>query len=222
MDDPVATHQSNFIATLNLCEAMREQGVKRVVFASSAAVYGQNGEGTAIDEDTPKSPLTPYASDKLASEYYLDFYRRQHGLEPAIFRFFNVYGRARTRLRPIPGDQHIHRARPEGTPITVFGDGEQTRDFIYVADLVDFLVQALEATAVEPGAVNVGLNRSISLKQLLAEIGQVLGGLPPVTHADARAGDIRHSRANNERLLRRFRFDQPTPMGVGLARLLGR
>lgn len=74
----------------------------------------------------------------------------------------------------------------------------------------------------EPGAVNVGLNRSISLKQLLAEIGQVLGGLPPVTHADARAGDIRHSRANNERLLRRFRFDQPTPMGVGLARLLGR
>lgn len=103
VDDPVATHQSNFIATLNLCEAMREQGVKRVVFASSAAVYGQNGEGTAIDEDTPKSPLTPYASDKLASEYYLDFYRRQHGLEPAIFRFFNVYGPRQTRPRPIPG-----------------------------------------------------------------------------------------------------------------------
>ncbi len=223
VDDPVATHQSNFIATLNLCEAMREQGVKRVVFASSAAVYGQNGEGTAIDEDTPKSPLTPYASDKLASEYYLDFYRRQHGLEPAIFRFFNVYGPRQDPSSPYSGVISIFTERAlKGTPITVFGDGEQTRDFIYVADLIDFLVQALEATAVEPGAVNVGLNRSISLKQLLAEIGQVLGSLPPVTHADARAGDIRHSRANNERLLRRFRFDQPTPMGVGLARLLGR
>lgn len=103
VDDPVATHQSNFIATLNLCEAMREQGVKRVVFASSAAVYGQNGEGTAIDEDTPKSPLTPYASDKLASEYYLDFYRRQHGLEPAIFRFFNVYGPRQDPSSPYSG-----------------------------------------------------------------------------------------------------------------------
>ncbi|MCW5500389.1 NAD-dependent dehydratase, partial [Pseudomonas aeruginosa] len=70
--------------------------------------------------------------------------------------------------------------------------------------------------------VNVGLNRATSLKQLLAEIGEVLGGLPPVSHAEARAGDIKHSRANNERLLQRFRFDQPTPMSVGLARLLGR
>ncbi|MCW1388687.1 NAD-dependent epimerase/dehydratase family protein, partial [Acinetobacter baumannii] len=139
------------------------------------------------------------------------------------FRFFNVYGPRQDPSSPYSGVISIFTERAlKGTPITVFGDGEQTRDFIYVADLVDFLVQALEATAVEPGAVNVGLNRSISLKQLLAEIGQVLGGLPPVTHADARAGDIRHSRANNERLLRRFRFDQPTPMGVGLARLLGR
>ncbi len=126
--------------------------MKRVVFASSAAVYGQNGEGTAIDEDTPKSPLTPYASDKLASEYYLDFYRRQHGLEPAIFRFFNVYGPRQDPSSPYSGVISIFTERAlKGTPITVFGDGEQTRDFIYVADLVDFLVQALEATAVEPG-----------------------------------------------------------------------
>lgn len=114
VDDPVATHQSNFIATLNLCEAMREQGVKRVVFASSAAVYGQNGEGTAIDEDTPKSPLTPYASDKLASEYYLDFYRRQHGLEPAIFRFFNVYGPRQDPSSPYSGVISIFTERALG------------------------------------------------------------------------------------------------------------
>jgi len=92
VDDPVSTHQSNFVGTLNVCEHMMKAGIKRVVFASSAAIYGNNGEGSAIDEDTPKSPLTPYASDKLASEYYLDFYRREHGLEPVVLRFFNIFG----------------------------------------------------------------------------------------------------------------------------------
>jgi len=99
VDDPVSTHQSNFVGTLNVCEAMREAGVKRVVFASSAAVYGNNGEGESIVEDTPKAPLTPYASDKLASEYYLDFYRRQHGLEPVISASSTSTGRARIHLR---------------------------------------------------------------------------------------------------------------------------
>ena len=90
VEDPVKTHQSNFIGTLNVCEALRVQGVRRVLFASSAAVYGNNGEGQSIAEDTPKAPLTPYAVDKLASEQYLDFYRRQHALEPVVFRFFNI------------------------------------------------------------------------------------------------------------------------------------
>ncbi|WP_435607286.1 NAD-dependent epimerase/dehydratase family protein [Pseudomonas knackmussii] len=223
VDDPVSTHQSNFIGTLNLCEAMREEGVKRVLFASSAAVYGQNGQGTAITEDLPKSPLTPYAADKLASEHYLDFYRRQHGLEPAIFRFFNVYGPRQDPSSPYSGVISIFTQRAQaGQPITVFGDGEQTRDFIYVADLVQLLVQALEAQQVVEGAVNVGLNQVTSLNQLLAEIGQLVGGLPSVTHTEARAGDIRHSRADNSRLLAHFSLAQPTPIGVGLARLLGR
>ncbi len=74
VEDPVATHQSNFIGTLNICEAMRQAGLRRVVFASSAAIYGNNGEGTAITEDTPKAPLTPYAADKLASEHFFDFF----------------------------------------------------------------------------------------------------------------------------------------------------
>jgi UDP-glucose 4-epimerase len=223
VDDPVATHQSNFIGTLNLCEAMREQGVQRVVFASSAAVYGQNGEGTAIDEDTPKAPLTPYAADKLASEHYLDFYRRQHGLEPAIFRFFNIFGPRQDPSSPYSGVISIFTERAQvGLPISVFGDGEQTRDFVYVADLVALLVQALEVPQVMEGAVNVGLNRATSLNQLLAALGELLGGLPPVTYAEARPGDIRHSRADNRRLLARFAFPEPTPFRDGLARLLGR
>ncbi|WP_407312784.1 NAD-dependent epimerase/dehydratase family protein [Pseudomonas sp. nanlin1] len=222
VDDPVKTHQSNFVGTLNVCEAMRQAGVRRVLFASSAAVYGNNGQGEAIDEATPKAPLTPYASDKLASEYYLEFYQREHGLEPAIFRFFNIYGPRQDPSSPYSGVISIftERAR-QGLPITVFGDGEQTRDFYYVGDLVRLLLQALEKSQVEAGAVNVGLNDVVTLNQLLAALKVVLGELPAVSYGPARAGDIRHSRASDRRLLERFERGEPTPLEVGLARLLG-
>jgi len=223
VDDPVKTHQSNFIGTLNVCEAMRLTGVKRVVYASSAAVYGNNGEGESIDEDTPKAPLTPYASDKLAGEQYFDFYRRQHGLEPAIFRFFNIFGPRQDPSSPYSGVISIFSERAsKGLPITVFGDGEQTRDFLYVGDLVDLLVQALEKPEVQEGAVNVGWNQAMSLKQMLEALKSVVGELPSVSYGPARSGDIRHSRADNRRLLQRFEMPPQTPMSVGLARLLGR
>ena len=223
VDDPVRTHQSNFIGTLNVCEAMRQTGVKRVLFASSAAVYGNNGEGESIDEDTPKAPLTPYAVDKLASEQYFDFYHRQHGLEPVIFRFFNIYGPRQDPSSPYSGVISIFSERAlKGLPITVFGDGEQTRDFVYVEDLVDLLVQAIEMPRVEVGAVNVGWNQATTLKQMLEALEAVVGKLPPVSYGPARSGDIRHSRANNRRLLDRFTTSEQTPMRVGLARLLGR
>ncbi|MBT2370616.1 NAD-dependent epimerase/dehydratase family protein [Pseudomonas fluorescens] len=221
VDDPVSTHQSNFIGSLNVCEAMREAGVKRVVFASSAAVYGNNGEGASIDEDTSKAPLTPYASDKLASEHYFDFYRRQHGLEPVIFRFFNIFGPRQDPSSPYSGVISIFSERAQkGLPITVFGDGEQTRDFMYVGDLVDLLVQAIEAEDVPAGAINVGWNQTTTLKQVLEALVEVVGDLPAVSYTPARSGDIRHSRANNQRLLASFKLPEPTPMKVGLARLL--
>jgi UDP-glucose 4-epimerase len=110
----------------------------------------------------------------------------------------------------------------KGLPITVFGDGEQTRDFVYVEDLVDWLVQAIEKPEVDAGAVNVGWNQATNLKQMLQALENVLGGLPPVSYGAARSGDIRHSRANNRRLLERFSASSQTPMQVGLARLLGR
>lgn len=223
VDDPVKTHQSNFIGTLNVCEAMRLNGVGRVLFASSAAVYGNNGEGQSIAEDTPKAPLTPYAVDKLASEQYLDFYRRQHGLEPVIFRFFNIFGPRQDPSSPYSGVISIFSERAtQGLPIKVFGDGEQTRDFLYVGDLVQVMVQALEQPQVEEGAVNIGLNQATSLNQLLAALRDVIGSLPEISYGEARSGDIRHSRADNARLLARFDFPQPTPMVEGLAKLLGR
>ncbi|MHA6192825.1 NAD-dependent epimerase/dehydratase family protein [Pseudomonas wadenswilerensis] len=223
VDDPVRTHQSNFIGTLNVCEAMRLAGIRRVLFASSAAVYGNNGDGVSIAEDTPKAPLTPYAADKLASEHYLDFYRRQHGLEPVVFRFFNIFGPRQDPSSPYSGVISIFCERAlNGTPITVFGDGEQTRDFLYVGDLVSVMLQALEMPAVEEGAVNIGLNQATSLNQLLAALRTVLGDLPAISYGPARSGDIRHSRADNGRLLARFAFPEATPFAEGLARLLGR
>lgn len=223
VDDPVSTHQSNFIGTLNVCEAMREHGVHRVLFASSAAVYGQNGEGEAIAEDTPKAPLTPYAADKLASEHYLDFYRRQHDLQPVVFRFFNIFGPRQDPSSPYSGVISIFCERAQAClPISVFGDGEQTRDFFYVADLVRLLLQGLNMPDTPVGAVNVGLNQATSLNQLLAAIEQVLGSLPTVTYAPARSGDIRHSRADNRRLLQHYELGTITPLATGLAALLGR
>ena len=223
VEDPVKTHQSNFIGTLNVCEAMRQHGVRRVLFASSAAVYGNNGEGQSIAEDTPKAPLTPYAVDKLASEQYLDFYRRQHGLEPVVFRFFNIFGPRQDPSSPYSGVISIFCERAtSGKPIVVFGDGEQTRDFLYVGDLVQVMVQALEQPVVEEGAVNIGLNQATSLNQLLKALEQVIGSLPPISHGPARSGDIRHSRADNARLLARFDFPEPTPFVEGVARLLGK
>ena len=221
VDDPVGTHQSNFVGTLNVCEHMAKAGIKRVVFASSAAIYGNNGEGSAIDEDTPKSPLTPYASDKLSSEYYLDFYRREHALEPVILRFFNIFGPRQDPSSPYSGVISIFTERAmAGKPVAIFGDGEQTRDFVYVQDLVSILVQAVEADEVSPGAVNVGLSRATSLNDLISELGNVTGTPLTVNYQAARQGDIRHSRADNTRLLQRFTLPAPTSIGDGLAQLL--
>lgn len=107
VDDPVGTHQANFIGTLNVCEAMRIAGLKRIVFASSAAVYGDS-TSEVIQEDENKAPLTPYASDKLSSEHYLEFYKRAHGLDPVIFRFFQyLWPKAGSFIALFGRDQHF-------------------------------------------------------------------------------------------------------------------
>ncbi|AUG02364.1 NAD-dependent dehydratase [Pseudomonas sp. 09C 129] len=220
VEHPAATHRSNFIGTLRVCEAMIAAGIRRVVFASSAAVYGNNGEGTPIDEDTPTSPLTPYAADKLSSEHYLNFYRRQHGLEPVILRFFNIFGPRQDPLSPYSGVISIFSERVKtGRPIVVFGDGEQTRDFVYVEDLVKILLQGLEHPQPAADATNVGLGGVTTLNDLITALERISGKPLSVSHAAARSGDIRHSKADNRRLRERFGLGSPTTVAEGLARL---
>lgn len=220
VEDPAGTHNSNFIGTLNLLEACRLHKVRRFLFSSSAAVYG-NGASLPISEEASVQPLTPYASDKLASEYYLDFYGREYGLEPGIFRFFNVFGPRQDPSSPYSGviSIFVDRASHE-QPLTLYGDGLQTRDFIYVKDLVAVLVTALTAPSLASGPVNVGTGTEISLLDFVAQLGSLFGRAIEVSHQPSRQGDVKHSLADISRLQKRFAFKQSFSFGQGLEELV--
>jgi len=216
VDDPVGTHQVNLVGTLNLLEAARAHGIRRFVFASSAAVYG-NVQALPVTEHMPLLPLTPYAADKLASEYYIDFYRRQHGLDPVIFRFFNIFGPRQDPSSPYSGVISIFMERAiAGRPITVFGDGEQSRDFVYVADLVTLLLAAVEHDRSLTGPLNVGNGQATNLNQLLRMIENFSGAKSEVTYVDTRPGDICHSLSDNSRIIQDLNYVCRHPVAEGL------
>ncbi len=218
VENPGGTHQVNLVGTINLLEAAKTQGIKRFIYASSAAVYG-NTIALPVGENTSLHPLTPYAADKLAGEYYVDFYRRQFALEPVIFRFFNIFGPRQDPSSPYSGVISIFLQRAlAGQPITVFGDGEQTRDFVYVADLVRLLSRALTASVESPEPMNVGNGKQTSLKQLLAAIQEFSPHLLDVSCQDARSGDIRHSCADNQRVREQLNYCGEHTVAEGLRR----
>lgn len=219
VDDPVGTHVANFDGTLNMLEAARRHGVRRVVYASSAAVYGDVTR-LPVAEDVPLNPLTPYAADKLAGEYYLGFYYRQFGIESIACRFFNIFGPRQDPSSPYSGVISIFADRlRRDLPLTIFGDGEQTRDYVFVRDLVRILAKAMHAPLGHE-VVNVGAGRATSLLQLVQALGQVTGKSIEVGHAPARAGDIRHSLADNQRLQALLDERPDTPLVDGLRELL--
>lgn len=198
VDDPIGTHQVNLVGTLNLLEAAKLLSIKRFIFFSSAAVYG-NTEVMPVSEKTSLSPLTPYAADKLASEYYIDFYRRQYGLSPVNFRFFNIFGPRQDPSSPYSGVISIFMQRAiNGQPLVVFGDGEQSRDFVYVADLVQLLANAVEKQNPQHCSMNVSNGQQTNLNQLLAYIYGFCENPLVVIYSDPRSGDIIHSLADNQ------------------------
>ncbi len=216
VDDPIGTHEVNLIGTVNLLEAAKQHSIKRFVFASSAAVYG-NTEVMPVSETTSLSPLTPYAADKLASEYYIDFYRRQYGFSPAVFRFFNIFGPRQDPSSPYSGVISIFMQRAiNNQPITVFGDGEQSRDFVYVADLVQLLADAVEKKNSQHLPMNVGNGSQTDLNQLLDLIREFSGKMLDVTYGDPRAGDIKHSLANNRSVCEKMNYQNEYSVATGL------
>jgi UDP-glucose 4-epimerase len=220
IDDPLGTHGSNFVGTLNLLEAARVHGARRLVYASSAAVYGDT-DVLPVSERSLTNPLSPYAADKLAGEHYLKFYGAKHGLETVAFRFFNVYGPRQDPASPYSGVigifvERIRRAQP----VTIFGDGRQTRDFVYVRDLIDVLTAAATNERIVGAVLNVGRGVECSLLELLASLERLVGRPVPRRHAPARTGDILRSRADVRRLERVLGRVPRTTIDIGLAELL--
>ena len=222
VEDPIGTHRANLVATLQVLEAARLHGVRRIVYASSAAVYGDAAPLPA-DEGAPLAPLSPYAIDKLAGERYLQHYARTFGLEAVALRFFNVYGPRQRADSPYSGviSRFVDRL-VRGDTIEVFGDGRQTRDFVAVADVADAVVRSLEAPLTDRVLVaNVGTGRGTDLLELLEALGGVLDRpVRPPLHGPAREGDVRDSRADVARLRSALGTWAPRDLKTGLASLV--
>jgi len=194
--DPALTDEVNIFGTLNLLEVSLRAKVKRFVYASSCAVYGAASE-LPISEDVPLKPLSPYASSKLAAEERCKVFHENYGLETIRLRYFNVYG-PRQAASEYAGVmlKFLERIRRDQPPV-IFGDGEQTRDFVYIGDVVEATLLALDREGAAGEVFNIGTGEATTIKKL-CEIFLKLTGkthLKPI-YMDAKPGDIRHSQAD--------------------------
>jgi len=220
VERPAECHAINLVGTLHLLEAARMAGVRRLIMASTAAAYGNNPE-LPKRETMPPEPESPYGATKVAAELYLRAWARMGGLETASLRYFNVYGPRQDPRSMYSGViSRFVEALSTGEPPTVYGDGTQTRDFIYVGDVVRANLLALRAPRLEPGALfNIGTGRSVSLLELLETLSGVAGRAMAPRFAPARAGDVTHSRADPGRARALLGFEATTSLAEGLARL---
>lgn len=189
----------NVHGLLNVLEASAAAGVKKLVFASSAAIYGENPTVPKLESMLPE-PKSPYAITKLDGEYYLDLFNRERGLETAAIRFFNVFGPRQDPKGAYAAAVPIFIEKAlKGEDITVHGDGEQTRDFIYVKDIVGALSFAVETPGVT-GVFNAGCGGQMTINDLANKIIASAGSDSKVLHGPERAGDVKHSRSSADKL----------------------
>ncbi len=218
VEDPIASNRANIDATLNVLVAARDAGVKRVVFAGSSSVYGDAAE-MPKREDMPVRPLSPYALQKLVGEQYLTMFTALYGLETVSTRYFNVFGPRQDPSSAYSGVISLFvRAALDGTPPTMHGDGEQTRDFTYVANTVDGVLKAAVAPGVAGQVINVATNGRISLNQLWAEVLRILGTSLTATYGPPRVGDVRDSQAAIDKASRLLGYQPIVSFEEGLRR----
>ena len=211
--EPLATLDVNVRGVLNVLEAARRAGVSRMVLASSAAVYGDTGA------NDPR-PLSPYGLEKATGESYLRLYADLYGMCAVALRFFNVFGPRQDPSSPYSGVLSLFTDRlRRDLPLQVFGDGEQTRDFIHVRDVARAL--RLAGAGAAPGfrAVDIGRGERVTVNALIEQVGVVAGCSPRVTHLAPRAGDIRDSCADPAAARAAFGFSAQTSLSDGLADL---
>jgi UDP-glucose 4-epimerase len=194
--DPLTTGAVNVEGTLNVLLAARDEGVRRVVFASSSSIYGNSGQLPRIETQSP-DPISPYAVSKLAAERYCVSFSRVYPLETVALRYFNVFGPNQD-----PTSQYAAvvprfiTAIADERPVPVYGDGEQRRDFTYVANVVEANLLAAEAENVSGAVINVATGRGVSVNQLADAIGAMLGVAVEREYQPERAGDVRDSWAD--------------------------
>jgi UDP-glucose 4-epimerase len=216
VDDPVATNRVNVNGTLNVLEAARRHGGRYVIVASSSSVYGANA-ALPKDEDLRCEPVSPYAVSKLAAESYATAFQRTYGLPTLCVRLFNVFG-------PRQSVGHAYAAvvpsfvaaALAGDPVTIYGTGEQSRDFTYVRTICRLLTDAVKRRVTSARPVNLGFGNRLSLVQLLDEIEGILGRPIERRHVSSRIGDVPHSQAAGARMRGLFPEVAQVPLPVGI------
>jgi nucleoside-diphosphate-sugar epimerase len=218
IQDPLTSNAANVVGTLNILLASRDSGVRRVVFASSSSIYGAD-RTLPKQEDRAPLPISPYAVAKLASEGYCRSFSEVYGLETVALRYFNVFGPRQDPLSQyaavIP---RFITALLEGEAPVVFGDGEQSRDFTYIDNVIDANLRAAEAEAVSGQTFNVACGERISLNRLLDEIRAIVGSELEASYLEARQGDVKHSLADISRAREQLGYEPLVDFNQGLLR----
>jgi UDP-glucose 4-epimerase len=219
-ETPVLCHRSNATGSLLMLDRARAEDA-RVVLASSAAVYGEP-EGVPVAETAPTTPGSPYGVSKLAAEGYARTYAERYGLETVPLRYFNVYGPGQSASDYSNVVTAFLGRALAGDPLTVHGDGQQTRDFVHVRDVVRANLAAATADAATGDPINVGTGRSVTVRELAERLRAAAGSDSEIRHTDSRDGDIEHSCADIERARRVLGFEPSVDLKTGLATLVDR
>jgi UDP-glucose 4-epimerase len=218
--DPAATHEACATGTLHVLVAAREAGARRVVYAASSSAYGASVRLPKQETD-PTLPLSPYAVAKLAGEQYCAAFTHVYGLETVRLRYFNVFGPRQPPDSPYAAVIPLFmQSMLDGRPPTIHGDGQQSRDFTFVSDVVQANLLAAEAPGVAGKVYNIACGRRTSLLELVARINALLGTQIEPVHTDPRAGDVRHSQADITAAQAELGYSPRVDMEEGLRRCL--
>ncbi len=221
VETPTVSHDVCATGTLHVLDAARRLGVRRVVYAASSSAYGDQ-PGTERTEDDALIPLSPYAAAKLAGEHYCTAFTSVYGLETARLRFFNVFGPRQDAKSPYSGVIAIFSALMKlGKTPTIYGDGLQARDFVYVANVVQALRLAADSKKAVGRVYNIGSGGSINLLELVKYLNEILGTKIEPAHQPARAGDVRISQASIRRAREELGYDSKISFRDGLAKTVG-
>lgn len=213
--DPAGYAQSNIIGTLNVLQAAKNTGARKVLFASTGgAIYG-NPEELPATERCPARPLDPYGVSKLACEYYLDAYRRNFGLDFCALRYANVYGPRQNADGEAGVVAVFAKGMLAGRDLTIFGDGRQSRDFVYVADIAAANVIAAQ---VGSGIYNIGTGLPTDIVAIARTLQQITGYAKEVAHGAAKLGEVRHSYLDSHKARRELGWEPQVALREGLAR----